>query len=215
MNGEAGADTLEGNAGSDTLNGGNDTDVAIYANAAGGVTANLDTNSTSVDGDGSSDFQSGIDNLIGSPQSDSLAGRNGQPNTITGGGGDDNLQARIEGDTLDGQGGTDTVSFQFAPAAVVVDLGTGANSGGAGTPDTIANFENLFGANIHNDTLTGNGGPNQLVGMSGNDTLRGAGGTDALIGTQRHRRRHLLGGGGARDREPEHWQREQRRRRFN
>ena len=177
-----GNDLLEGNGGTDQLNGEADDDTVTFANAAAGVTADLDINSISADGDGASDFSSGLEHIVGSPFDDSLSGRNGQPNTINGGSGADTILGRSGGDTLDGDGGTDTASFQFAPAAITANLGTGVTSGGEGGVDTLADFENLFGAAARDDTLIGNSSANQLNGLSGDDFLRGRGGADTLIG---------------------------------
>ena len=191
INAGNGDDLLEGNGGTDQLNGEADDDTVTFVNAAAGVTADLEANSISVDGDGAFDFNSGLDHIVGSPFDDNLSGRNGQPNTINGGAGADTIRGRSEGDTLDGDGGTDTASFQFAPAAVTANLASGQVTGGASGTDSITDFENLFGANIHDDILIGNGNANQLNGLSGDDFLRGRGGADTCSAGRTTIRRSL------------------------
>ena len=86
-------------------------------------------------------------------------------------------------DTLNGNGGIDTVSYEHASAGVTVDLASGTAHGTApgdvanvGT-DTVSNFEAVRGS-AFNDTLTGSG-TSLLEGGAGGDTLIGAiGGSD-------------------------------------
>ena len=100
------------------------------------------------------------------------AGRgNGLDNAITGNSGD-NL--------LDGLGGTDTVSYVNANAAVTVSLAIGgAQATGFGS-DTLLNFENLTGSRF-NDQLSGDAGANVLDGGLGGDTMTGGDGSDTYI----------------------------------
>lgn len=179
-----GADTLEGNGDFDQLDGGQGDDTVTYANAAAGVIVNLELGGggSSDDGDGSTDNLPGVDNVIGSAHADLISGRNGQVNTLSGAGGADTVLGRGDGDHLVGGGGTDKASFTSAPAAVTANLATGVASGGAGTPDDMAGFENLTGTASQADTLIGDGGANTLDGQNGDDTLRGAGGADLLVG---------------------------------
>ena len=48
--------------------------------------------------------------------------------------------------------------------------------------DTISNIEGINGT-PHGDVLTGDAGPNLLIGMGGNDTISGGGGADVFIGS--------------------------------
>ena len=103
-------DILEGGPGADILNGGAGMDFASYANALGGVLADLiiRTNNT---GEAAGDTYANIQNLRGSGHDDSLLGTFG-PNRLEGLAGDDNLQGRGGGDTYLGGPGNDTFIFQ-------------------------------------------------------------------------------------------------------
>jgi Ca2+-binding RTX toxin-like protein len=108
-----------------------------------------------------------IENLVGSAFTDVLTGNAGN-NTLTGGAG---------GDVLDGGAGIDTASYAGSDAAVMVNLATGAASGGHATGDTSTNIENLVGS-VFADTLTGNAGNNTLTGGAAGDVLDGGAGID-------------------------------------
>ncbi|MCB1490951.1 MAG: hypothetical protein KDJ77_03985 [Rhodobiaceae bacterium] len=117
--GDAGNDTLEGGDGNDLLHGGlgNDAliggagnDTASYATAYlgdldgnliapqfGGVTASLEAGTAS--GNQGSDTLTGIENLFGSINNDTLTG-DGADNVLAGGGGADTLSGRAGNDTL-------------------------------------------------------------------------------------------------------------------
>jgi Ca2+-binding RTX toxin-like protein len=123
------------------------------------------------------------DNLNGVDGADTIFGENDN-DTIIGGGG---------ADLLDGGAGTDTLSFLGSAAGVTVDLskqstvsGAGVFSGGtAGVGgdaqgDKYANFENITGSS-KNDTLTGNGVVNVIIGGNGDDTIDGGDGGDGDI----------------------------------
>jgi Ca2+-binding RTX toxin-like protein len=170
LHGNGGDDTLIGGAGGDTIIGGSGTDTASYALSAAGVTVNLGAGTAS-GGDAAGDTLSGIENLIGSAQADTLTG-DGNDNVLEGGAG---------GDTLDGGGGSDTASYASSVAGVTVNLGAGTASGGDAAGDTLSGIENLIGS-AQADTLTGDGGNNRLDGNAGDDTLIGGAGGDTLIG---------------------------------
>ena len=82
LDGDGGDDTLIGGAGGDTLIGGGGSDTASYAASGAGVTVNLGAGTAS-GGDAAGDTLSGIENVIGSAQAD----------TLTGDGGDNVLEA--------------------------------------------------------------------------------------------------------------------------
>ncbi|WP_310473926.1 cadherin domain-containing protein [Sandarakinorhabdus sp.] len=152
LDGEAGDDVLIGGAGDDTLRGGAGNDTASYATSLG-VTVDLSLigvqNTIGVGFDQLID----IENLLGSTRNDTLSGDAG---------------ANI----LDGNTGTDTVSYATAAAAVIISLGLqgGAqDTGGAGV-DTLLNFENLTGSGF-DDTLAGNLAANIIDGGDGIDTI--------------------------------------------
>ena len=114
-------------------------------------------------------FFKNIENLIGSPDIDSLTGDAGD-NIIEGGPG---------GDTLNGgSDGEDTVSYRSSSGKVEVVLNTSANFGDA-RGDGVTGFDNLIGS-AFDDVLTGDTSPNVIEGLAGADTLNGGGGGDTL-----------------------------------
>jgi Ca2+-binding RTX toxin-like protein len=100
--------------------------------------------------------------------------------SVAGGDGSDLVISSGLGEWIDGDGGTDTISYSAHPAAVTVDLGAG--DGGTGTDhDTLISFEKAVGG-PGADALIGSAGANTLEGGAGNDDLDGAGGNDTLTG---------------------------------
>ena len=134
------------------------------------------------------------DNLPGTVDPDLITGLGGN-DSISGGGGADTISAGAGNDTVVAgagneliDGGTsvddeDTITYRLATAAVLVNLATGAVSGGSGN-DTISGFEIVVGSDF-NDTLVGsnagvdpNGTYEGFVGGLGDDSINGAGGYD-------------------------------------
>jgi Ca2+-binding RTX toxin-like protein len=136
-------------------------------------------------GDGS-DTLAGVEDIDGSRFDDVITGSAGSNwlfgetgnDTLSGGDGDnDGLWGGDGNDTLDGGLGQDFASFSFSAAGVIVSLTTGTATG-EGT-DTLANIEDLEGSR-HDDSLTGDAGPNVLFSTPGNDSFDGSTGTDTL-----------------------------------
>jgi Ca2+-binding RTX toxin-like protein len=186
--GGIGDDTLIGGTGSDVIDGGTGIDVASYATSSSGVNVNLATG-TGSGGDAGGDTLTGIENLIGSNNSDTLTG-NTADNTLSGGLGNDQLfggdgNDRLIGgggnDVLNGGNGIDTADYSASTSGVTVNLLTGAGSGGDAAGDTLTGVENLTGS-ASADVLTGNNGANLLIGGTGNDSLFGGVGDDTLAG---------------------------------
>jgi serralysin len=193
-----GNDTLIGGAGADRLNGGGGIDTANYARSTAAVAVNLATGAAS-GGDATGDTVTGIENVIGSAQSDTLTGNAGNnllnggigSDMLAGGGGNDSLVGGDGNDTLIGGGGADALeggagidaaSYTGSNAGVTVNLAaTGPASGGHAAGDTFAGIENLIGS-ANADSLTGGAGNNVLSGGAGNDTLAGRLGNDMLAG---------------------------------
>ena len=151
IGGGAGSETLIGTAKKDLITGfaGNDT-------ANGG------------DGD---------DDIYGGDGDDYLRGQGGS-DRLAGEGGNDTLEGGAGADRLDGGAGNDTVSYAGS-AAVIVNLATGAVSGGDATGDTLISIENAIGGD----------GADTLIGDSGNNVLSGAGGKSRHAAAGRRRRR--------------------------
>ncbi|HEY6729603.1 MAG TPA: hypothetical protein VI039_01105 [Solirubrobacterales bacterium] len=98
-------DIVRGDAGTDTLLGGEgDDDIVSYASATrSGVIVSLATNKAK--GDGHDDL-GGFEDVVGSPQGDTIVG-NGQQNRIDGGVGNDDLQSGGGGGQAFGGPGSD------------------------------------------------------------------------------------------------------------
>ncbi|NRF69849.1 S8 family serine peptidase [Aquincola sp. S2] len=110
------------------------------------------------------------DDLYGTQADDTLNGRDG----------DDLLQGFGGDDLLDGGSGSDSSFYSDAVAGVVVDLGAGSASGGAGN-DRLISIENAWGSSF-DDRLLGGAGDNELYGGPGADHLDGGAGDDSLAG---------------------------------
>jgi len=190
LSGGRGDDMLTGGAGDDRLDGGDGVDTASYAGAGAGVTVNLLRSGAQATGGAGLDTLVGIENLTGSTHGDHLTGNTGDNrldggagnDTLLGSGGNDILISGRGSNSVDGGSGSDWVLYDWADAAVSVNLlrTTAQNTWGAGI-DTLLGVENLLGTRF-NDRLTGNIAANTLVGGEGNDTLLGSSGNDTLAG---------------------------------
>lgn len=131
----------------------------------------------------------GNDKLFGTAKRDVIHGGlgndaiygSGGDDVICGGDGDDQIAGQAGNDLLDGGNGNDRVTFASAPAAVIVDLFAKSASGEGS--DTVVNMENITGTRF-DDQLTGNDGPNNIVGLAGIDAFWGLKGNDVLIGNE-------------------------------
>ncbi len=186
------ADTITGNAldniingmsGKDVLTGGGNTavgDTLSYEFSNPAVTLTLNLNGSYVGGHAEGDNATGFENVIGGRAADE----------ITGDAGDNVIEGRQGGDTLDGGANTiigDTLSYAGSDGAVTIVINASA-SGGHADGDTNSNFENVLGS-AFDDVLLGDDFNNKLSGGAGNDHLIGGEGDDILDG-----------GAGARDR---------------
>lgn len=111
-------------------------------------------------------LENNLENLILTGTQDLSGSGNTLNNIITGNSGNNSLE---------GDGGIDTVNYAGAPAAVVVNLGSLSASGWG--DDTLRGFENVTGSSF-NDTITGDSGNNVLTGGAGADRITGGGGAD-------------------------------------
>jgi serralysin len=205
LNGGAGADTLIGGVGADKLNGGDGVDTVSYADAASGVTAYISAKA-GVGSDAQGDVASGVEVLVGSAHPDKLYG-DAVANDLRGGDGGDNLDGaagndRLDGgngddfvlggagddfliggsgaDRLNGGAGGDTADYSGSDSAIVVNLQSGATSGGHAQGDVLTAIENLSGS-AFGDTLYGNSAANTLNGGGGGDILSGGAGNDRFV----------------------------------
>lgn len=101
-------------------------------------------------------------------------------NIILGLGGNDKLEGGLGADSLNGGEGIDTAKYINAASAVIVDLINGG-TGGEATGDTYTSIERVTGSQF-DDTITGDGNANILIGRDGADTLNGGAGNDNLFG---------------------------------
>ncbi len=103
--------------------------------------------------------------------------------TINGGGttGDDLILATVGAETIDGDTGNDTVSYENATGYSKVNLFDNSQNNGFAAGDILINIENLSGSD-YVDQLKGDDGKNELYGAGGNDQLFGSAEDDTLIG---------------------------------
>jgi len=178
LEGGLGDDLLIGGAADtgDELIGGDGVDTVSYAGSVDGVIASLVTNLGS-GGDAEGDTFSGIENLTGSDEVDTLIG-DANDNILTGGGGGDDLQ---------GGAGNDTASYANASQGVIAALDPGLwsfqTNDAAG--DSFDQIENLTGSGL-DDALYGNTSDNVLTGGLGDDSLYASAGDDTLYVNQDH-----------------------------
>ncbi|HEX6581112.1 MAG TPA: calcium-binding protein [Actinomycetota bacterium] len=189
LEGDAGDDTLDGKGLDDVLTGGADIDTADYDGAPDRIVS-LD----GVANDGAVGENDNVDteNVTTANGNDTVLG-DANANRIVSGAGNDTLTGGPGGDILNGGADVDTVDYSSAGGSVVVTIGGGANDGEAGELDNVSiSVENITGG-PGDDTLTGSGVANRLLGGvdpdptlndgdTGNDTLIGGLGDDALSG---------------------------------
>jgi hypothetical protein len=119
----------------------------------------------------------GADRLEGAGGPDVLYGGAGADD-LDGGNGDDILRgddATNVADTLAGGDGLDFADWGVSTVPVVVDLAAGTATGG----DSMSGLEGIAGSAL-GDTLTGDAGPNIVVGREGADKISTAGGGDTV-----------------------------------
>ncbi|MCX7227742.1 MAG: calcium-binding protein [Burkholderiales bacterium] len=153
ITGGVGNDTIEGRGGADILDGGAGTDTVSYASSGSGVTVDLRLSTGQVStGDASGDILSNFENITGSALNDILIGD-------------------ANANTLNGNAGTDTVSYAFSSAGVTVDLGlaTAQVSAGDASGDVLTSIENLTGS-AFDDVIVANSAVNVIDGGAGSDT---------------------------------------------
>jgi Ca2+-binding RTX toxin-like protein len=178
ITGGSGNDLFNSTIGNDTYVGGGGTDRLSFAGSVSAVTLHLDT-ATSTDAGGNTTTYAGITSFTGSNNGDTIYGSTGN-DSVLGGSGNNLFYASLGLDTLNGGvGGSNTITFVNATAAVNVNLTTGISSGW-GT-DTLSNFQKIVGSNF-GDTITGSIGDDSITGGTGNDLIYATLGSDTLSG---------------------------------
>ena len=177
LNGGVGLDTMIGGDGSDSYYVDNVGDVAKETNAvvsSGGtdlVYSYLSAYTLGANVENGRVLATGVANMTGNILNNIIYASNGV-------------------NSIDGLGGTDTLSYQFSTntgvAGVILNLSVlnvsgQATASGISGADLIKGIENITGSN-YNDNLTGNASANILSGLAGNDAINGGGGIDILVG---------------------------------
>ncbi|MCA9245856.1 MAG: tandem-95 repeat protein, partial [Planctomycetales bacterium] len=198
--GGLGNDTLRGNTGDDrqvggdgddeviadvhdsTLNGGDGQDRIDFSNSSQGEGFVVHDRTLYGVAYENTTFES----VVGTPWGDLIDNsryRGNVPLRVFARNGDDVIIASATADIIDGQGGSDFVSYEASVAGVTVDLDLTIqpSTGGYADGDELRNIENIKGS-AHDDVLSGNSDANILKGMDGDDTLNGRGGSDVLLG---------------------------------
>ncbi|MGB0694185.1 MAG: hypothetical protein ACPGOY_00955 [Rhodospirillaceae bacterium] len=161
VTGGSGNDTITGNSGNNALDGGDGTDTISFASETAGITVSLTTGSATGTGIGT-DTLANFENIIG-------------------GSGDDTFTGNAANNSLDGGGGSDTVSYAGDTSGLTASLADGTASGTGIGSDTLTSIENLIGGSGA-DTLTGNNSANVLDGGAGDDLLIYTDASDTLTG---------------------------------
>jgi Ca2+-binding RTX toxin-like protein len=187
------ADVFYGGKGNDTIDGRNGYDfVGYYAFfdpsvITGGISANLAAGTVTGDASVGTDTLRSIElvrgtqfndiyTAVGFGSSSTNAGSGGTFNQFEGMGGDD---------TITGNGNT-RVDYNFALAAVTVDLaaGTGhstvADDAGVGNDTILTGVDSVRGSSF-NDSLSGSAKNEYFLGGYGNDLIDGSGGVDRAV----------------------------------
>ena len=177
--GEGGNDVLVGGGGNDTIVGGAGFDFVSLEDASGAGTIDLAADTATALGI-SATLQA-IEGGIGTPFADHLIGDVGD-NDFFGLGGDDDIS---------GGGGFDVARYDFATKRIRANVGQGSATGEGA--DVLTSIEGFVGG-PKDDTATGDGKSNLLVGLKGDDVLKGLSKPDTLVGGPGAD--DLFGGGG-------------------
>ncbi|HWI07565.1 MAG TPA: MopE-related protein [Solirubrobacteraceae bacterium] len=197
--GGEGNDTLRGGGGGDLLDGGPGDNLVDYVSSALAVNVDLASGTATVGGvaDTLASFRrvatgAGNDVLTGTtadevfdagPGNDRIDAGAGS-DILHGGDGDDVLRGGHGSDPLiDGGPGRDTATYDERTASepLTISLATPGDDGAPGENDALVAIEDVIGG-ASNDVLSGDDGPNTIIGGAGLNTIFGAGGNDVLVG---------------------------------
>ena len=104
--------------------------------------------------------------------------------TLIGGAGDDSITATSTLGLFQGGAGKDTLSFEFAPQGIALDLTAGSDFEilvGSDFSDVLVGSRTVF-ARAGSDTVDGTVNADMLDGGTGSDLLNGGDGADTLLG---------------------------------
>jgi Ca2+-binding RTX toxin-like protein len=196
--GGAGDDLLTGGAASfqggddtedDDVDGGDGIDTLDWA--ARNVALTVDLANPAPDGaEGERDKLTNIENVntgsgddtIVAAETGSVIDPGGGADSVTGGDGDDFVQAGDESsDTIALGGGSDTVSYEEHDGPVTVNLADAGADGPRKSLDSLSGIENAIGT-AKRDVLVGDAQANVLAGLNGRDTIDGGLGDDTISG---------------------------------
>lgn len=191
LEGGLGNDSIAGLAGNDTLRGGDEVDTldggagddALYGGNSGiGVAYDV-----IIGGDGNDTLygENGDDYLLGGAGNDSLLGGDGY-DYLSGGEGVDTLDAGLGGGAL--------YAFDIEVGYAVNMVAGTVTAAGSTEVDTIIGLWDVFGSNVGDDTIIGDGFASYFDGFGGDDYVDGGDGDDTLIG--RSGSDTLIGGDG-------------------
>ena len=172
LDGGAGDDTLNGGAGTNTLAGGSGDDVYDVLSATDVVTESASDGVDTVRTKLTYTLPANVENLEITGSSGAAVVGNALANVLSSSAGND---------SIDGGGGSDTVSYATCTAKVVVNLYlASAQDTRDGGTDRLTSIENVIGGSA-DDFLLGNDSDNTLDGGAGADTLNGGYGNDTFI----------------------------------
>lgn len=193
LQGSSRPDLLVPGAGADTIDGDTGIDTVDYTASAGGVFVEL-FNGTAREFSGSNvtgavlstDTIVNVENVIGSAQSDFLAGSDAS-NTLIAGAGNDGLNGHGGIDDMYGNAGDDTYYVENMGDRITELANEGNDTvytsvSYALAPGQHVEYVKVSQAKPQGLTLTGNEFDNKLVGLAGNDTLIGGFGNDHMNG---------------------------------
>jgi Ca2+-binding RTX toxin-like protein len=175
MGGRGTLDTVLGGVGSDRIDGGpGDHDIASYRGVGGPIEVDLDSG---VVAGAEEEHLTGVEDIVGGSDEDTLMGSDATPNRLDGGPGDDRLLGARKGDQAFGGPGSDQCVGSFT-----VEDSCGPSAGrGAGTQvelyESITASSNLtiVGDGQVDDVTVSRGDHGYVVrGISGNPVVRGA-----------------------------------------
>ena len=157
-----------------------DADGDFYLVKADGTVLNMDGSEAGIDLDSLTGRDGGDDVITGSSASDTIYGQEGH-DTIYGGGGHDGLYGGTGDDLLVGDDKPENLAADTV--ADIKDLGTDAALDAfidsVENPDADGN-DQLFGG-VGNDVLLGMGGDDYLDGGAGEDAIFGGAGNDIIV----------------------------------